>query len=632
MLIVSCLLFAEVVQATSDPLPRSDSLAQSERENLKVPVKLQDLAYGEILFDYYRGNKIKALTRILIAKKKKQLSHHANSAELLSGVIYLDLGMLNRAQAIFKRLLTEKDLKNEVIAKIEFYLGKLHYKQRDYPQAQNRLSNIYAALSPKLRDQSLIMLSNISLKQNQLNKAREWLNLISQDSEYLSYSRYNLGILWLRDQQEVKALPYLQKVFLTDKPTKIQRSLQDKAKIAMGFYYLKAKRFELAKKQFLSVRLGSVYTNKALLGMGWTYAEMGLYENALTHWLELSKKDIRDIAVQEALIAIPYAYQKLEAMQPALSNYLSASDAYQAQIDFIDRVEKQIKQKRLVENLVAKVAKDNQKVKSDKGIKDSGLLGGEFDYYIFELLAQNSFNEDYRSYQKLGRIELMLNHWEQQLPMFSEMLEANQIAFSKKIPKIDAYLAKGAFSQYQLAYDEIQQDLVDLKNSKKLHLLATPEQKALYERLLRIENTLANIPSQMVDEDQLDKPRRAWGVLQWQLEQNRMQKIWELTKTSHAIKKIMNEMNERTLTLASARLYALNRFVGYQDIIDQGVNNLKDLKKRIHGQVKLQAGLIKNQILAVLEKRKATLDHFLLQSDLAIARMQEQAVIIPEID
>ncbi|MDQ7050547.1 MAG: hypothetical protein Q9M92_13860 [Enterobacterales bacterium] len=502
----------------------NESLAAADRENLKVPVKLQDLAYGEILFDYYRGNKIKALTRILIAQKKNQFSHHSNSAELLSGVIYLDLGMLNKAQGIFKRLLTEQDLKHEVLAKIEFYLGKLHYKQRDYPQAEKRLTNIYASLPAKYRDESLIMLSNISLKRNKLEKARDWLNLISQDSEYLSYSRYNLGILWLRDQKEQQALPYLKKVFLTDKPSKIQRSLQDKAKIALGFYYLKAKQYELAKAQFLSVRLGSIYTNKALLGIGWTYAEMDLYENALTHWLELSKKDIRDIAVQESLIAIPYAYQKLKAMQPALSKYLSASDAYQAQIEFINQIEQEIQNNDLIENLVYKIAQNNQLEKGDKGIKDSGLLGGKFDYYIYELLAQNSFNEDFRSYQKLGRLELMLVHWEQQLPMFSEMLEANQVSFKQKIPKVDAYLASGSFEKYRLAYDGIQKDLEDLKNSEKLYLLATPKQKAFYDRIIRIENSLANIPSQMLDESQLDKPRRAWGVLQWQLETNRMQK------------------------------------------------------------------------------------------------------------
>ncbi len=611
---------------------QAENLDEAGRENLKVPVALQDLAYGEILFDYYRGKKIKALTRILIAQKKNQLSHHSNSAELLSGVIYLDLGMLDKAQKIFKRLLTEEDLKHEVLSKIEFYLGKLHYKQRDYSQAERRLSNIYESLKPKLKDESLIMLSNIALKANQLNKARDWLSLISEDSEYLSYSRYNLGILWLKDNEEQNALPYLNQVYLTDKPTRVQRSLQDKAKIAMGFHFLRGKRYDLAKNQFLSVRLGSIYTNRALLGVGWTYAEKGMYENALTHWLELAKKDARDLAVQEALLAIPYAYQKLEAMQPAFANYLKASDIYQSQIDFITRVEKEITDNELVEKLVYEIAKNNQSESGDKGIKDSFLLGGEFDYYIYELLAQNSFNEDFRSYQKLGRLEKMLDHWEKQLPMFSDMLEANKVAFKKKIPKVDAYLASGAFEKYQQAYEAIQQDLVDLKNSEKLHLLANAEQKVFYERILRIENSLQNIPPQMLDQTQLDKPRRAWGVLQWQLEENRMQKIWELTKTSKAIKKILDEMQNRTLTLASARLHALNRFVGYQDIIDEGSNNLINLKKRIRGQVQMQAMRIKKQILAVLEKRKATLDHFLLQSDLAIARMQEQAVIIPEID
>ena len=109
----------------------AEELAEKAREDLKRPVYLQDLAYGEILFKYYRGDEISALTHILIAQKKNQLPNHANNAELLSGVIYLNLGMLSKAQDIFNHLLTEQDLKNELLKKLEFYLAKLHYKQRD---------------------------------------------------------------------------------------------------------------------------------------------------------------------------------------------------------------------------------------------------------------------------------------------------------------------------------------------------------------------------------------------------------------------------------------------------------------------------------------------------------------------
>lgn len=608
------------------------SLTESQREDLKKPAHLQDLAYGEILFDYYRNEEITALTHILIAQKKNYLPNHANSAELLSGVIYLNLGMLAKAQGIFNRLLTAEDLKNGLLAQIEFYLAKLHYKQKDYAQAHLRLSRVYSVLQTKLKDESLIMLSNIELYNNNLASARDWLVQISEDSELLAYSRYNLGILWLKEGNLQQALPFLKQVYLTFEPTDIQRSLQDKAKVALGFHYLKSKQLDQAREQFLSVRLDSKYTNKALLGIGWSYVEKGNYDKALSHWLELKTKDIRDIAVQEALLAIPFAYQKLEAMQPALEQYLNASEQFQKQINLISEIELKISQENLIENLVKKLVEQHSLEAGDEAIEDSVLFGDDFDYYVYELLAQNRFNEGFRSYQKLGRLEYMLDHWEEQLPMFSEMLDANQLRFDEKIPQIDAYLATRNLQKYNEVFNRIQQDINDVSESKKLHLLATPEQKLLHNRIKRVEENVARIPSELLDDDQIDKARRARGVLQWELEKGKTQKIWELKKVSTEIKAEIVEMSKRATKLSSAREYALSRFTGYQFLIDEGAEKLLDLRRRIKAQIEIQAGLIKAQILEVLKKRKATLDHFLLQSDLSVARLHERAVEIPEIE
>ncbi len=607
-------------------------LEEKEKEDLKKPTYLQDLAYGQILFDYYRGDEITTLTHILIAQKKQQLPTHANSAELLSGVIYLNLGMLAKAQGIFNRLLTEEDLKNELLAKIEFYLAKLHYKQRDYQEAYRRLSRVYQVLEVKFKDESLIMLSNIELHNKNLAAARDWLAQISNDSELLAYSRYNLGILWLRDDNLQQALPFLTQVYLTFKPTDVQRSLQDKAKVALGFYYLKAKQLEQAREQFLSVRLGSQYTNKALLGVGWTYIEKGDYSKALSHWLELRNKDVRDIAVQEALLAIPFAYQKLKAMTPALEKYLEASEQYQQQIDLISSIETQIIDGDLIENLVSKLIKNQPLESGDETVEDSVLFGDEFDYYIYELLAQNRFNEGFRSYQKLGRLALMLDHWEEQLPMFSEMLQANQLRFDERIPIIDSYLNTGNLAKYKQTLSLILEDLDFINRSEKLYLLATPEQTLLHQRIVRVENNISNIPFEMLTDDQQIMARRARGVLLWEFEQSKTEKIWTLKKSSIELKKQIAEMDSRALTLAFAREHALTRFVGYQSLIDEGSQKLHDLKRRIKRQIDIQADFIKKQILAVLKRRKATLDHFLLQSDLSVARLHEQAVEIPEIE
>jgi hypothetical protein len=608
------------------------ALDEKQREDLKKPAKLQDLAYGEILFDYYRGDELSALTNILKAQKKNQLPNHANSAELLSGVIYLNLGMLSKAQNIFNRLLTKDDLKNELLAKLEFYLAKLHYKQGDFSEAEQRLNNVYRVLESGLRDEGLIMLSNISLYKNDLNAARDWLSMISQDSELLAYSRYNLGILWLTAGEIDSALPYLTKVYTRIEPTDIQRTLQDKAKVALGFYYLKAKDFVQARQYFLAVRLDSSYTNKALLGIGWSYVESGEYSKALSHWLELKSRDIRDIAVQEGLLAIPYAYQKLNAMKPALENYLNASDQFQKQIELIDDISKQVSQGSLVENLVLKLIRAKQLGAGDESIQDTKLFGDIYDYYLYELLAKNSFNQGFRNYQKLGRLALMLDHWEEQLPMFSEMLETNQLRFDKKIPQIDAYIEQEQLVVLQAEYQKILADLQALRNADKLYLLATPKQLEIHNRITRLEKRLTNIPENLLQPEQIEKTKRARGVLEWQLQQDLTEKLWQLEKQSRELEQLLNQANSQTVKLASARSMALTRFVGYQAKIDQGANKLSNLRDRIKGHVDIQSGYIKQQILEVLAKRKSTLEHFLLQSDLSIARLHEQAVFIPDIE
>ncbi|MBV1909125.1 MAG: hypothetical protein KUG78_07355 [Kangiellaceae bacterium] len=610
----------------------SAELAEQEREDLKKPAHLQDLAYGEILYDYYRGDEISALTHILIAQKKNNLPNHTNSAELLSGVIYLNLGMLSKAQTIFNRLLTKEDLKNELLAKLEFYLAKLHYKQRDFADAKRRLTGVYDVLEVELKDQSLIMLSNIALYDKDLETARSWLGQISEDSELLAYSRYNLGILWLTSGDITNSLPYLEKVYTTIEPTDVQRTLQDKAKVALGFHYLKSKDFDTARKYFLGVRLDSSYTNKALLGMGWTYVENQQYEKALSHWLELANRDIRDIAVQEALLAIPFAYQKLKAMKPALENYLEASELFQTQIEMITEIEKQVSEGQLVESLVLKLIKQNEISTADENIQDSKLFGDEYDYYLYELLAQNHFNEGFRNYQKLGRLALMLDHWEQQLPMFSEMLNANQLRFDEKIPQIDAYIQKDSVAEFEKYYQKILHDISEVEHLRSLHLVASEEQFEIHTRLSRLEERLKNIPHSMISAEQREKTKRARGVLDWQLQDNLAEKIWGLNKESTLVSQSILEMRSRTEKLASARSYALTRFVGYQQLIDDGAEKLSRLRLSIKGQVDIQSDYIKQQILAVLRKRKATLNHFLLQSDLSIARLHEQAVFIPEIE
>ncbi|WP_444994260.1 tetratricopeptide repeat protein [Aliikangiella sp. IMCC44359] len=603
-----------------------------KKEDIKKPVIIEDLAYGNILFDYYRGEPIKALNGILVAEKKNGLPNHSQSARLLSGVIYLDLGMLTYAQRIFNELLTEEDLKTGLFSKIEFYLGKLHYRQGDFKQAEFRLSRIVDLLDIELKDECLIMLSNLALYLGDKEKARSWLGKISQDSQLASMSRFNLGILWLREKNLEQALLQLTNIHPSYTEDKVVKSLQDKANVALGYYHLSHKSFEKARLYLQQVRLTSPSSNKALLGMGWSYGEQGNFKKALAHWTELSKRDIRDIAVQEVLLAIPYAYQKLNSMQLSLDNYAAASDVFQQQIVLIDSLLLKIQQEDLIESFVSKIVSNAPSLINDDGIQDSALFGDKYDYYLYELVSQHQFNEGFRSYQKLGKLSQILSYWESQLPAFSDILKANELRFEEKIPLVDRYLMEGSFVQYEQKLAELDEDIKQLKNNQKLHLLANSKQLKIHNRVQSMFDKLAIIPDELLTNDQRIKANRAKGVLQWQLEEGKTAKIWRLEKAANQIKVIIEEMRTRKVSLANARANAEIRFNGYQDKVDAATAQLLGLRDKIKVQIELQAEELKSQIIAVLNKRKATLDYYLLQSDLSVARLHEQAVKIPELD
>ena len=65
-------------------------------------------------------------------------------------------------------------------------------------------------------------------------------------------------------------------------------------------------------------------------------AELGDYRAALAPWLELRQRNILDPAVQESLLAVPFAFGQLGANRQAADYYLDAIDAFNAEIGRMD--------------------------------------------------------------------------------------------------------------------------------------------------------------------------------------------------------------------------------------------------------------------------------------------------------
>ena len=63
--------------------------ARADHEEPKV---VRDLAYGEVLFHYFKGDHFSALTRLLAGLERDELPSHAHDADLLLGALYLSYG------------------------------------------------------------------------------------------------------------------------------------------------------------------------------------------------------------------------------------------------------------------------------------------------------------------------------------------------------------------------------------------------------------------------------------------------------------------------------------------------------------------------------------------------------------
>src|SRR5512134_2248096 len=80
--------------------------AAARKEEAKLPTtRVQDLHYGDVLFQTFIGDEVEALTRLEAYSHWKLMPHHLGEADLLAGGLYLQLGMHNEAGRRFETLL-----------------------------------------------------------------------------------------------------------------------------------------------------------------------------------------------------------------------------------------------------------------------------------------------------------------------------------------------------------------------------------------------------------------------------------------------------------------------------------------------------------------------------------------------
>ncbi len=353
---------------------------------------MQDLAYGEVLFDFFQEDYFDALTRLLAAEQRNEIPHHQSEAELMLGGLYLSYGEHGLAGEIFERVLA-KSVDPALNDRCWFFLAKIWHERGYQPEAEAALARITGKLPDDLEQQRQMLTAEVLMSQGRFADALAALEAWKKPGDaWVGYAKYNIGVSLVRLGKIEDGARVLDEVGKLGPKTPQLAALRDKANVALGYAWLQASRPVEAKPSLERVRLEGPFSNKALLGVGWSDAETKNFRGALAPWLALNERNLLDSAVQESLLAVPYAYAQLGADKQAADQYVQAIDAFAAEINLLTTSIDAIEHGDLITELLGERADDGGDASGWYWRLDKVPDTIE-SRYLYELMASNKFQE-----------------------------------------------------------------------------------------------------------------------------------------------------------------------------------------------------------------------------------------------
>jgi tetratricopeptide (TPR) repeat protein len=353
----------------------------------------------------------------MAAQEQSQLSNHDAEAELLLGGLYLSYGHHLRAAEIFERLLAD-NVDPDIRDRTWFFLSKIWLQRGYLAESQQALQNIKGKLPKELEPERQMLQAQILIDQGEYDKAIEILNSYRGKNEWSSYAKFNLSVAMVRSGRVNSAVGMLNEIGNLDPYNEELSALRDKANLALGYAYLQDGQPLSAKPALQRVRLSGPFSNKALLGVGWADAETDNYRRALVPWMDLRGRDLLDPAVQESMLAIPFAMAKLDSISQAADHYLNAIEAFYEETSRIDQTIGRIESGALFDEILA------QDPKGTTGwyCTLESLPEGPESRYLFHLLASHEFQEGLKNYRDLAYLQRNLDGWHESVDVFRSMI------------------------------------------------------------------------------------------------------------------------------------------------------------------------------------------------------------------
>jgi len=604
--------------------------SSSMAAGITAPKELKDLYFGEALYYAFQEEWFEAIARLytelgqfheLDEPELDSLFSHIDQAEFDVGDFELAYRMHLRAGRAIKAVIegnVEETVRNEAI----YRLARIYFQKGQPVNAWHAVERISGTVPTDIRDDLPFLRAQILMAIGRFAEAARIFRELQGAKGLEGFTSYNLGIALLRDGKMREGRRYLDRTGLIDSDSPVTLAIKDKSNLVLGNKLMQADSFEEAKEMFDRVRLSGPFSSRALLGSGWADAYQERFEGALVPWSILVEREVTDSAVQEAMLAVPFAYGKLGVYSKAALMYGKALEVFGTEVDKLDASITSIREGKFLRALVREELKQD----ADWVVKLRELPETPETYYLLSLMATHVFQESLKNYLDLEQLRKKLGVWEEDLDAFEEIIAQRRAYYQPLLPEIDQEFRQ-LDSKMRLRLeqrDRIEQRLQAMLVVPRPDYLATAQERVINERIARLERKLRSsgtaVPSGIAA-----RIRRLRGVLHWNIHTGYDRRLTDTYKNLYKLNRDVDLLHRRYTAFVRVRQAATQSYEGYED----GVRRLRFLIRAAHEKVAnlmaRQGHMLETMAVNELSKRRDRLAEFQIKARFAMADSYDRA-------
>ncbi len=588
------------------------------------PPAARDLAWGEVLFHFYQADYVPAITRILVAEERDEYAHHGDESDLVLGGLYLSYGLHDNAGRIFETLLDESR-DPSARARAWYYLARIRHERGLQAEALASLERIGGDLPARYAVAHVDLKARVLMALGRYGEAIALLESSRLPGIWQHYAWYNLGVALTRAGQGARGAEFLERVGSAaaegDSWTEERFALRDRANLALGYARLAGEDADGARDALGRVRLEGPFASRALLGAGWADTQAGDFRSALAPWRVLAGRDPLDAAVQESLIALPYAYAQLSASREAVTGYRVAIDGYEQELGRLDEAARAVRGGELVRALDAFGGPEIFGWAGELDRIPDSALGR----YLYALMAGHAFQEAYKNVRDLRDLDARLARWQDSLSAFETMLEAREDRLASRLDAARAGLETSALDTLVQRHAEVSRELARVREESDFAALASEEEEAWMVRLERSGAVIGRNPGHPMLRDIEDRHRRLEGLVYWRQMQAFPQRLRDAEKAERQAARALAESAERRDALERSVADGVQRLTPLGRRVDDAAVRVTALRARTRELLAAQQVELESLALAELERRHGRVTAYLGQARYALAASYDRA-------